>query len=198
MKPYVKRAREYFASAEIERLSIEKRNKYALMKGWADFFRRHSDKKLYLMTFMFPPFQGSDNQITRTMEKVIERFYCRLAKRVTRARKKYGLSLIMVAFPDKPVPHEEKRAIADCQPNRGLHFHAIVALCHKSRLKTGLKNFLNGPGAKVKRGLPFRRVHLRRIKRSPERVVAYCFKGLERMRFSGDRILLFPKSASEL
>jgi hypothetical protein len=197
MKPYVKRTKEYFASAEIERLALEKHNTYALMNGWADFFRQHSDKKLYLFTFMFPPFRGTETQIIRTMEKVIERFYERLARRVTRSRKKYLLKIVMVAFADKPVPHEQKKAFAAHEPNRGLHFHAVVALCRKTRLKVGLKKYLDAEGAKLKRDLPFRRVHVKRIKGDPGPVVAYCLKSLERLRFSGDRTLVFPKSTSE-
>lgn len=146
-------------------------------------------------------FAASEYRTILAMEKIIETFYHRVLSRVTRYSEKYSSNLVMVAFPDKPVPHRaKKRPIGafEMAPHKGLHYHAIVALKRKGRSKAGLKAIMRESGGSIIGGLPLNRVDIKRVKGDPRPAVVYCLKGLPRRIFTADRILLLPKADSEL
>jgi hypothetical protein len=172
------------------------------LNAWSEFFRRRSNDRIYLVTFMFAPFRrASEYRTILAMEKIIETFYERVLNRVTRYPEKYRSNLVMLAFPDKPVPHRDKtrsRGAFEMAPHKGLHYHATVALKREGRSKAGLKTIIRDSEGSIIGGLPFNRVHVKRVRDDPRPTVCYCLKGLPRRIFSEDRVLLLPKAGSEL
>jgi hypothetical protein len=171
------------------------------LNAWSEFFHRRVDDRIYLVTFMFAPFRtASEYRTILVMEKIIETFYDRLLNRVTRYPERYRSNLIVLAFPDKPVPHrrgKRPKASFEMAPNKGLHYHAIVALKREGRSKAGLKTIMRKHGSRLIGGLPLNRLHVKRVKGDPRPTVVYCLKGLPRRIFSTNRILLLPKADSE-
>jgi hypothetical protein len=172
------------------------------LNAWSEFFHRRADDRIYLVTFMFAPFRTANEYRTIVvMEKIIETFYDRVLNRVTRYPEKYRSNLVMMAFPDKPVPHRKKKRPAgrfEMAPNKGLHYHAVVAMKRDGRSKAGLKTVIRKFEGSIVGGLPLNRLDVKRIKGDPRPAVLYCLKGLPRRIFSADRVLLLPRSGSEL
>jgi hypothetical protein len=95
----------------------------------------------YLTTFMFNPLSGSREGIVRQMSKEVERVYSTLLTRVVRdprSPKVKGSLPILIGFPDLPVFKHNKGRLQDVVINDGLHYHAMVLLPPRSRLKESL------------------------------------------------------------
>lgn len=156
----------------------------------------------YLVTFMFNNLPGSTEGKLWHMNKEIEHFYTNLITRITRKpSQKSNLERCprLVAFPDLPVFKRSKSTLADVTVNDGLHFHGVLLVPIKSRLKCELEAHLD-----ANRGLyigghgKVRDIHLEKIAFDPKGVSTYIFKLWKRNPEFADWLLVLPRSQSEL
>ncbi len=156
----------------------------------------------YLITFMFNSLPGSTEGKLRQMNREIEHFYTSLITRIIRKpSQKSNLERCprLVAFPDLPVSKRSKTALADVTINDGLHFHGVLLVPIKSRLKCELEVHLDanrrlyiGSHGKI------RDIHIKKIAFDPKRVSKYVFKRWKRNPEFADWLLVLPRSQSEL
>ena len=155
----------------------------------------------YLVTFMSDALPGSTESRLRQMAREIEHFYTTLITRVTR-RPNRGADVErcprLFALPD--LPREGSRSSpGDVTVNVGLHFHGVLLLPTRSRLRCGL-----GEHLAANRGLylgnhgKLRDIHTEEITSDPGRVADYVFKLWKRNPEFGDHHVVLPRSRSEL
>lgn len=158
--------------------------------------------KPYFLTFMFDQLNGNRQAILAQMHRQIEQFNRKLITRVHRSPNSKGANdnlPILIGFADLPAIFKNtRRPLVDIVTNDGLHFHAILLMPEKSRIKGSFidhyeknKHIYVGDG-------PLNRIHILKIERKPGRIVQYTFKAFKWNRISWDEgFTLFPKSASE-
>jgi hypothetical protein len=96
----------------------------------------------FLLTFMFSPLSGNYLSKLHQMKGSIERFYSRLLTRLVRYPSKGELP-ILIGMADFPVPKRRKKSsVMDVIINDGLHFHSILLIPPKSRLRSSLDKHL--------------------------------------------------------
>ena len=162
---------------------------------------RHDEWTAYLVTFMSNALPGSTESRLRQMAREIEHFYTTLITRVTR-RPNQGANVErcprLFALPDLP-REGSKSFLDDVTVNDGLHFHGVLLLPTRSRLKCGL-----GEHVAANRGLylgnhgKLRDIHTEEITSDPGRVADYVFKLWKRNPEFGDHHVVLPRSRSEL
>lgn len=105
----------------------------------------------------------------------------------------------MLAFPDYPT-QRGSGDWADVTINDGLHYHGIILLHIKSRLKVRLDTHIKDDyDHYVRSGDIVRRIDRRPIDaKTAKRVTGYGFKALEWRIPDTDRLLILPKALSEL
>lgn len=159
--------------------------------------------KVYLLTFMFEPLPGGKAAMHRQMQREIEHFYTKLLTRVVRNPNSPGSRdrlPRLFAAPDRPVPKRDKLSLDDVRINEGLHYHALVLIPRKSRLRTGLKKHVATNEALYhgKHG-KLRHIHVARVKAGDEATVSdYAMKRWKRDLSVGDDLLILPRAVSEL
>jgi hypothetical protein len=121
-----------------------KQFKSVITKAFGKWIEEYIDKgwQCYLTTFMFNPLFGSPDGIVRQMSAEVERVYSTLLTRVVRnprSPKVKGSLPILIGFPDLPVFKHNKGRLQDVVINDGLHYHAMVLLPPRSRLKESLE-----------------------------------------------------------
>ena len=170
---------------------------------WVEERLTDGKSKVYLITFQFNHLGRSTKATLVSMQREIERFYSVLLTRIVRRpkRKSQQRNLpILIAVPDSPVDkHQAIATVADISANLGLHFHALLLMPRKSRLKTGLRKHIRTNRACYfgNSGL-LRQIHARRVRHVEGRVVDYVFKHVKRQTYSLDDVLIMPRSRSEL
>jgi hypothetical protein len=156
----------------------------------------------YLITFVFNNLPGSTEGKLWQMNKEIEHFYTNLITRVIRKPKQQAnleRCPRLVAFPDLPVYKENKSALSEVTINDGLHFHGVLLLPIKSRLKSEL-----GRHIAVNKSLYFgnhgklRDIHAKNITFNQQRVAGYVFKLWKRNPEFAEWLTVLPRSQSEL
>jgi hypothetical protein len=96
----------------------------------------------FLLTLMFSPLSGHYLSKLHQMKGSIERFYSRLLTRLVRYPSKGELP-ILIGMADFPVPKRRKKSsVMDVIINDGLHFHSILLIPPKSRLRSSLDKHL--------------------------------------------------------
>jgi hypothetical protein len=154
----------------------------------------------YFMTFMFRHIAGSDQERIRQMHKEIGIFYGKLASWVVRKPKSPKCAHLLprgVFYPDGPCYKREKQALRDVKINDGLHFHGIILVPTKSRLKVPFLQHLLDKKRSYGRG------YMLMIHAEPDRdhhrfVADYAGKGVKRGRVSYDDVLVLPRTGKEL
>lgn len=154
----------------------------------------------YFVTLMFDQLPGSMQAQVAQMHHAVMGVYSRLAPRIVRKpRSPIWAPLVprAVFAPDLPVA--KRRATLGCEPpvNDGLHMHGVILSNRSGRLKEPLDEHFEQKQATYLTGR-LRTIDLRRIDRNPEYATAYALKGLKRSCFSGDDLLILPRSLSEL
>lgn len=154
----------------------------------------------HLVTFLFKDMSNpSEANRVRIMAGQIEAFYKKLITHVVR-RPRTQPCPILIAAPDMPVPKTEKKEPDYPFANDGLHFHAILLLPPKNRLKEPLSAHIQtkwrayqGPDTL------FFSIDVEPIQETPGKAVQYVLKSISRRRFTyDDGILLLPRAISEL
>ena len=162
---------------------------------------RHDEWTAHLVIFMSDALPGSTEGRLRQTAREIEHFYTTLITRVTRRpnrRADVERCPRLFALPDLP-RRGSKSFLDDVTVNDGLHFHGVLLLPTRSRLRCGL-----GEHVAANRGLylgshgKLRDIHTGEITSDPGRVADYVFKPWKRNPEFGDRHVVLPRSRSEL
>jgi hypothetical protein len=183
---------------------LPKNIRYALVDEWGSFVDEKIEKgwKAYLVTFTFNRLPGREDAIIRQMSNEIERFYASLVKRVVRKPRSINwqhLLPILIAQPDFAGSRHGISGSQDLIVNDGLHFHAIVLIAQRSRLREGLTRHIrsNYPAYLGEKN-HISAIDVQRIMDAPGAVVGYSQKAFKHGRFSYDYLLVLPKALSEL
>lgn len=170
----------------------------------ASFVKERIDAgyKPYFLTFMFDQLNGNRQTILSQMNFQIEKFNSLLITRVHRSPNSKGANNnlpILIGFADLPAIFKNtKKPLVDVVTNDGLHFHAILLIPRKSRIKGSfIDHYEKNKHVYIGDG-PLDRIHVLKIKSKTNYIVQYTFKAFKWNRISWDEgFMLFPKSASE-
>ena len=176
-----------------------------IIEGYTAWVQDYLDGgwKVYFLTFQFQHLGMHKRVTVLTMQREVERFYrtllTRLIRRPARASQQERLPLL-IGVPDSPVDkHHSTAPLADIQPNMGIHFHAILVIPRKSRLKCGLiRHIKQHQSLYLGRDGKLTKIHVRRVRQLEDRIVDYSFKHVKRGTFSLDDVLILPRSVGEL
>jgi hypothetical protein len=178
--------------------------KIKIIQEYTNFVQRYIDKgwKPYIITFMFTNLPGGMEAILSQMEDEVMRVYSTFITRVVRnprsALFKDALP-ILLGCPDRPVRKNKKSTVDDVKINDGLHVHGILIVPKQSRLSHGAKkHFRLNERFYVNEHHRIERIHLKRIKFTPEEATKYALKGLKRGWVNYERIIVLPRAKSEL
>ena len=154
----------------------------------------------YFLTFLFRHIPGPAQEKTGQMHKEISRFYGKLASWVVRSPRSPKCAHLLprgVFFPDGPCYKREKQALRDVSINDGLHFHGLILVPAKSRLKVPFLQHLRDKKRNYGRGYLLT-THAEPIWDQERFVADYGGKAVKRGRLSYDDILVLPRTGAEL
>lgn len=176
-----------------------------IIAAWGNYVSEHlsSGWETYLLSFMFEPLPGSQQRKMAQMARLLEAAYGIFVTRVVRKPRtagRRGIAPIWLCSPDLPVFKREKRdkaRLRDLEINDGLHYHAVLLMPPRSRLRD-----VNGHFYKLRRAYAehaqLNRVDVEPITHDDRYVVGYVQKQSARGTFDvGDNFAL-PRSLSEL
>jgi hypothetical protein len=135
------------------------------------------------------------------MKKHLAWFYGRLAKAsVPKASSPKWTPFLpkLIAAPDLPIAKHSKQHTRDVTVNDGIHWHGL-ALVNPATPKLHVPLDLH-----IKANVPryhvgsITEIDVRIITHRPRHVTSYGMKGLKRIEFDTDDVLIFPRSISEL
>jgi hypothetical protein len=155
----------------------------------------------YLTTFTFGPLPGKHSAKLTQMKREIERVYSILLPRVVRYPNSKCDKPVLIGMADLPVPKRKKKsAVVHVVINDGLHFHAILLLPPRSRLKTSVEeHFYEHSNMYLGDRKLIDRIDFQPIStESSEKVTDYVFKATKRGLSYDDHILILPKAFSEM
>jgi hypothetical protein len=111
---------------------------------------------------------------------------------------KYAHLLPRAVFsPDVPCYKREKQTLRDVKINDGLHFHGIILVPTRSRLKVPFLQHLRDKRKSYGQGSTLT-IHAEPIRDHHRFIADYAGKGLKRGRVSYDDVLVLPRSGKEL
>ncbi len=154
----------------------------------------------YLVTFMFHHIQGPTHEKIRQMHKELSRFYGKLASWVVRDPKSPKFAHLLprgVFLPDGPCYKREKLGLTEATMNDGIHFHGIILVPTRSRLKVPFLKHLREKRKTYARG-NIARIHAEPIWDHHQFVADYAGKAVKRGRVSYDDVLVLPRTGKEL
>jgi hypothetical protein len=154
----------------------------------------------YFLTFMFHHIAGSVQENVRQMHKNISCFYGRLASRIVRRPRSPKCAHLLprgVFFPDGPCYTGRKKELIEVTINDGLHFHGLILVPTKSRLKVPFLQHLRDKAKIYIRG-NISRIHVEPIWNQERFVADYAGKAVKRGRLSFDDVLVLPRTGNEL
>jgi hypothetical protein len=173
--------------------TMEHLSKWA--KEYVDF-----EWEAYFMTFMFRHIPGSDQERIRQMHKEIGIFYGKLANWVVRKPKSPKWAHLLprgVFFPDGPCYKRVKKGLSEVTINDGLHFHGLILVPTKSRLKVPFLQHLRDKRRSYGRGYILT-THAEPIWDQERFVADYGGKAVKRGRLSYDDVLVLPRTGAEM
>jgi len=158
--------------------------------------------KPYFLTFMFNQFNGNRQTILAQMHFQIERFNRQLITRVHRSPNSISATNnlpILIGFADLPkIFRKAKKPLVDVITNDGLHFHAILLMPTKSRIKGSFIDHVKQNQNVYVHDSSLNRIDVLEVDRTLRDLVGYTFDAFENGRISwDDGFMLFPKSQSE-
>jgi hypothetical protein len=154
----------------------------------------------YHVVFMFRHIPGPAPETLRQMHKEIARFYGKLASWVVRSPRSPKCAYLLpraVFFPDGPCYKRQKQALRDVSINDGLHFHGLILVPTRSRLKVPFLQHLRDRSKIYARG-NIARIHAEPIRDHHQFVADYAGKAVKRGRVSYDDVLVLPRTGKEL
>jgi hypothetical protein len=154
----------------------------------------------YMTTFMFK--LATLNGWSQQMSDEINRVYSRFLTECTRypwSERNLDSRPVLIACPDWPVRKRYKQDQIKTLPYEGAHWHGILLVPPKNRLKVGVKDHFETVKrrAYVRVGLPLSRVHVEHISYQPRLATKYVLKSLARGRCTPDDLVICRLSSSE-
>jgi hypothetical protein len=152
------------------------------------------------MTFMFRNIPGPIQEKITQMHKDISSFYGKLASWVVRDPKSPKSAHLLpraVFLPDGPCYTGRKQGLRDVKINDGLHFHGLILVPTRSRLKVPFLQHLRDKKKCYGRS-NIRAIHAERNWDRHRFVADYAGKAVKRGRMSYDDVLVLPRAGKEL
>jgi hypothetical protein len=175
-----------------------------VINGYASWIKEMVDNGWdpYLLTIEFNQLPGSQHIRLRQMTKDIELICSRLATEAVRkpTSPKWAKLLPRGFFvPDLPVYKNDKQGTTDAIVNNGLHFHGVLAVSPRTRLKCTLdEHFADRIDTYVGATEAVRTINVRPITHNTGFTVDYAVKAVKNGRFANDDIIILPRALSEL
>ena len=174
------------------------------IQGYTDLIRERIDDGWsgFLCSFMFRPINPNPKCAIVLMKDAISKFYSTLLTRVIRdphCPSSVGCLPVLISVADLPRPGANA-PLADTTINGGLHFHGILLIPAKNRLRVSLMDHV---GQNLSTYLPidgiFSRIHIQPIEDRPDQVVDYAFKSIKKFKINyDDGALVLPRASSEV
>jgi hypothetical protein len=155
----------------------------------------------YLVTILFQQLPGSRLTIVSRMKQEIQRVYSTLITRVHRKPRTASPDdlPILIGAVDLPVYKLDRSSAPLVRCNGGLHFHALILIPHRSRLREPLQDHFQANAQLYGIGGAISKIDVRPVTDGYERVVDYVFKTIKRGRVSYDEgVLILPRTRDEL
>jgi hypothetical protein len=155
----------------------------------------------YLVTILFQQLPGSTPTIMSRMKQEIQRVYSTLITRVHRKPRTAAPDElpILVGAVDLPVYKSDPSSAPLVRCNDGLHFHAVVLIPDRSRLREPLQDHFQSCAHLYETDGTITKIDVRPVLDGYERVVDYVFKTIKRGRVSYDEgVLILPRTRDEL
>jgi hypothetical protein len=154
-----------------------------------------------LATFMFKPLAGSCPSQLSQMKREIERIYSILLTHVVRYPNSKGAKPVLIGMADIPVAKwKKKSSVLDVKINDGLHFHAILLIPPRSRLRVSVEDHFDEHSASYlgdRRTID--RIDVKPITTADSyNVTDYVFKSIKRGLSYDEHSLILPKASSEM
>jgi hypothetical protein len=157
----------------------------------------------YLLTLEFRPLRGGPSAMLDQMKLAIQQFYSRILTDIVRIRARRRPPLDgfppLIAAPDMPVgKYNGNSGSPASRINDGIHWHAIMLIPRRNILNASLDQHIAAQHSRLVKDTALISIHAKPITRTPEKVVRYVMKCIERLRFGGDDIEILPKAWSEI
>ena len=155
----------------------------------------------YLVTILFQQLPGSRPKIISRMKQEVQRVYSTLITRVHRKPRTASPDElpVLIGAADLPVYKSDRSSAPLVRCNGGLHFHALILIPDRSRLREPLQDQFQTSAHLYGMDGTISKIHVRPVTDSYERVVDYVFKTIKRGRVSYDEgVLILPRTRNEL
>ena len=155
----------------------------------------------YLVTVLFSQFPGSRPTIISRMKQEVQRVYSTLITRVHRKPRTASPDElpILIGAVDLPVHKSDRSSAPLVRCNGGLHFHALILVPGRSRLREPLQDHFQDCARLYGVDGTISKIDVRPVADGYERVVDYVFKTIKRGRVSYDEgVLVLPRARDEL
>ena len=155
----------------------------------------------YLVTILFQQLPGSRPTIISRMNQEVQRVYSTLITRVHRKPRTASPDElpILIGAVDLPVYKTDRSTAPLIRCNGGLHFHALILIPDRSRLREPLQDHFKACAHLYGMDGAISKIHVRPVVDGYERVVDYVFKTLKRGRISYDEgVSILPRARDEL
>lgn len=155
----------------------------------------------YLVTMLFQQLPGSRPTIISRMKQEIQRVYSTLITRVHRKPRTASSNElpILIGAADLPVYKTDRSTAPLIRCNGGLHFHALILIPERSRLREPLQDHFQACPHLYGMGETISRIDVRPVTDGYERVVDYVFKTIKRRWIAYDEgVLILPRTRDEL
>jgi hypothetical protein len=156
----------------------------------------------HLMTVVFSQIFGPRTAVIDRMNDEVQRVYSTLLTRVHRKPRTAPIDElpVLVGALDLPVYKRDRSLASMFARNSGLHFHGIVLLPPRCRLRVSLTDhFRDDAHLYAGDGTPVERIDVRPVTHDHGWVVDYVFKSVLNGRHEhDDAVLVLPRSRGEL
>jgi hypothetical protein len=179
-------------------------SKSSLVAGYSQIItdRVQDGWSCHLVTVMFSQIFGPRAVVMDRMKDEVQRVYSTLLTRIHRKPRTAPTDElpVLIGALDLPVHKRDRTSFPSVVRNNGLHFHCLVLLPPKSRLRVPLVDHFRdsadlyvGPESRVER------VHVVPVTHDHERVVDYVLKTVLNKRLTlDDAVIVLPKVRMEL
>jgi hypothetical protein len=154
-----------------------------------------------LLTFMFNSMVGSEANLLVRMADELQRVYSTFITRAIRKPRSISLDRLplLIAAADLPVYKRNKSISKGDIQNGGLHCHGVLLVPPSSRLKTTVKQHLEGnPSVYLGHDGVLQHLHSKGVNTEHGYVVEYVFKTVLKRRLQyNEAVLVLPKTHDE-
>lgn len=153
-----------------------------------------------ILTVMFRPLFGGHSSKVRQMQTQIEAIYSTFLNRPCRPRKSLCDLPLLIGMADLPVSKWKKVSTRDAVVNDGLHYHCVLLVPPKSRLKCTIgHHFEEKADLYLGSNRVVDRIHIEPIvTKGSSLVTDYVLKAIKGKLDYDEHVLILPKAFSEI